>query len=82
MRTAKRILHAVICSARGTAELVGFLVFFLYLVGRTATGEWALAEMIDISVGKNGVVLTVILMVTLFTLGLFYKCVMDNDLNK
>lgn len=77
----KSIFEVVYFALRGTAEMFGMFFFFVCIVGRTANGEWELSNLINVSVSKNGVFITILLIVMLFVLGGAYKKDLDNTLS-
>ena len=81
LKNSESILHAITNAVRGTAEIIGFLVFLLCLIGRTTTGDWILGELIGTSISKNGAVLTVAYVIAILFFGWAYKYKMDNNLN-
>ena len=80
-RIIKKIFEVVYFALRGTAEMFGMFFFFVYIIGRTANGEWALGNLINGSVSKNGVFLTIMLFIVMFALGGVYKSEIDNEFN-
>lgn len=67
------VCRVILYSIRGTAELIGIMVFLSYLIGIAPNGKWALYNFLNVSISKNGLLLTVMLLLFMFLLGAIYK---------
>ena len=76
----KNVVKYIVLTIRGTAECIGMLVMFVYIAGKTVTGEWALGSLINGSISSNGIPLTVMLIFVMFLLGGVYKNEFDKEL--